>query len=356
MTEKSKNIIIAASGTGGHIYPGISLAQEFHDKGYNPIFFISNNKTSEKIIKNSKCDYISFDLSGTPKIFSFKFIKFLFKIQLSFLKALKYIIKIKPVAIVGMGGYLSVPAVLAGCFLRKKTFIHEQNTIPGKANRFLSIFADIVFISFESSAKYFKRKNIFLSGYPLRKDIFNVSKNEACQKLNISEDIFTILIFGGSLGALKLNQIVSDALKELKEKENIQVLHITGSENYEEIREKTKDLKNYHVFDYMHDMASAYAASDIVISRSGAGTVFELSALQKPAILIPYPYAADNHQYENAKEIESQGMTALIEEKNLNTEKILELIDKMKNIKNNNNIDIKKLPQTIIYENIMKII
>jgi UDP-N-acetylglucosamine--N-acetylmuramyl-(pentapeptide) pyrophosphoryl-undecaprenol N-acetylglucosamine transferase len=351
-------IIIASSGTGGHIYPGIVLANEFNDKEYNPIFFISNNEISIKILTTSGFEYTTFNVSGMPRKISFSFILFLIKINFAFFKALKQILIRKPSIVIGTGGYISVPVLLAAKILCKKIFIHEQNTVPGKANIFLNRITDKTFVSFKYSEQYFKKKNIFISGYPIRTDILSTSKKIATTILNLKKNIFTVLVFGGTLGAVKLNEIACETLLDLFVKHKLQVLHITGHKNYLRIQEKVKTNANYKIFKYMHNIAHAYAASDIVICRSGAGTIFELQALNKATILIPYPYATDNHQYRNAKEIETCKKVIIIEEKNLTKKELKKAIYILKNNTEPNivkNIIIKS-PQKLIFEEITKCI
>jgi len=357
-----KNIIIVSSGTGGHIYPGIALAREFDikNKDYNPIFFISNNSVSTEILKNSKFKYIEFSMSGMPRKVSFSFILFLIKMKFTFFKALKQIIKLKPRAVIGTGGYITVPVLFAAKILRKKIFIHEQNSIPGKSNVLLSRISDKTFISFQSSRKFFKKA--IVSGCPVRRDIVSASKEKAVRKLKLEDKIFTFLVFGGSLGAVKLNEIACDSLLNLSIKGKFQILHITGSKSYGEIQKKVKTNRNYRIFEYMHNIADAYAASDIIICRSGAGSVFELKVLDKPSVLVPYPYATDNHQYWNAKEIEQDGKIIIIEEKNLTKENLTNAVYILrKNIKNraaddkaiNNTV---KFPQELIFEEVIECI
>ncbi|MCL2334930.1 MAG: undecaprenyldiphospho-muramoylpentapeptide beta-N-acetylglucosaminyltransferase [Endomicrobia bacterium] len=356
MENKNLNVIIAASGTGGHIYPGISVARELKEKGYNPIFFLSSNSASAEIIKNSGFDYRSFAISGMPRRFSTAFFKFAFAMIVSFFKSVVLMLKIKPAFVIGTGGYISVPAVLAGKICFKKTFIHEQNTIPGVANRLLNVIADITFISFKESAKYFKcGKRLFYFGYPVRKDVVGVMKEDGCSKLNLDKNIFTVLIFGGSLGAAKLNETAFAAMFAASQKEKIQVLHVTGEKSFSEVKEKAAKLPFYRVFEYMHDMGSVYAAADIVICRAGAGTVFELKALNKPAVLVPYPYATDNHQYFNAQEIKKENFTEVIEEKDLTAEKLLQTVDAIrKNIPQVKPVKMEKFPQEVIAEEIIR--
>lgn len=350
-----KKIIIAASGTGGHIYPGIAVAEELKELGCKPVFFLSNNTASAQIIKNSGFNYITLNMSGMPRKLSFSFIKFCFNTMFSIFVSIKYILKNKPDAVLGMGGYLSVPVIIAGKLLGKRTYIHEQNSIPGVANRFLNRFCSETFISFQSSEKYFKKKNLFFTGYPIRKDILSVTKEQGVERFGLEKDIFTVLIFGGSLGAAKLNEIAFDAMELITVKEKIQILHITGNKNYEEIKAKAEGKRYYHVFNYMHDIAYAYAAADIVICRSGAGTVFELIVLNKPAVLVPYPYAADNHQLFNAKEIEHPKKTRVIEEKDLSSDILKDVLIELKNSEKTKEKKEKYIfPQEIIAEKILK--
>ncbi|MDR2428019.1 MAG: undecaprenyldiphospho-muramoylpentapeptide beta-N-acetylglucosaminyltransferase [Endomicrobium sp.] len=355
--DKNKNIIIAVSGTGGHIYPGIALAREFQNKGCNPIFFINNNSASLEILNNSGFQYVAFNMVGMPRKFSFSFIVFLAKLKISFLKALKQILYINPAAVIGTGGYLAVPVLFAAKTLGKKIFMHEQNTIPGKANILLNKIADETFVSFSFSTKYFKNKNLVVSGYPVRKDILSVSKNDALKMLSLNDNIFTVLIFGGSLGAVKLNEVTCKALLRFISSKEMQVIHITGAKDFARIQDIIGVRTNYRIFNYMHNIAYAYAACDMVISRSGAGTVFELKALGKTAILIPYPYATDNHQYWNAKEIEEKGKVKVIEEKDFTEKNLLEAVEILKiNAKKAAVKNIVKQPQEIIYEEITKCI
>jgi UDP-N-acetylglucosamine--N-acetylmuramyl-(pentapeptide) pyrophosphoryl-undecaprenol N-acetylglucosamine transferase len=354
---RPKNIIIASGGTGGHIYPGIALAKEFQNKGYNPVFFISDNAVAKEILKTSGFEYITFNVIGMPRKISFLFISFTTKIILAFLKALKQILTINPMVAIGMGGYIAVPVIFAAKILRKKTFIHEQNTIPGKANVLLNKITDKTFVSFKYTEKYFKNKNIFVFGYPIREDILSASKENALKTLNLKNNVFTILVFGGSLGAAKLNEITCKTLLGLTRQDKFQVLHITGSTSYEHIRDQAKGFANYRVFEYMHNIAASYAASDIVICRSGAGTIFELKALNKPAILTPYPYATDNHQYWNAKEIEKSGKVIVIEEKYLTTERLSKEIYTLKdNMEASAVINIADVAQKLMFEEIIKCI
>lgn len=350
-----KKILIAASGTGGHVYPGISLAKEFKDRGYDATFVVTNNETSLEIIKNSGFTYKVLELVGMPRKNIFKKIFYFIEVFKSFKKSVKIIKENNPEFVIGMGGYISVPVIFAAKFLKKKVFIHEQNSFPGLANRLLNKISDITFTSFRNADKYFKNNDIVLSGYPVRKDIFNVSKEKAYKKFKFDEQKFTFLIFGGSLGAHKINTIALKTLLRTLKDEQIQVIHITGKNDYKEIFKQVKDNKQYLVFEYMHDIADAYAVSNLVICRAGAGAVSEIYALSKSAILIPYPYATDNHQFYNAQEIAKSNFVEVLEEKNLSEENLINLISKIRNNKEtiiSNKIE--KLPQEKICDEIIK--
>jgi UDP-N-acetylglucosamine--N-acetylmuramyl-(pentapeptide) pyrophosphoryl-undecaprenol N-acetylglucosamine transferase len=354
---KYKNIIIASSGTGGHIYPGIALAREFKKNGYNPIFFITNNKISVEILQNNGFEYILFNFSGMPRKISFSFIVFLVKLNWSLLKALKYILVLQPLAVIGTGGYVSVPAIFASKILKKKTFIHEQNTVPGKANIFLNKLVDKIFISFEYSKKYFNNTNLVFSGYPIREEVLHTSKAEALKKLCILDNIFTVLVFGGSLGSVKLNDIACKTLLNLSKNKQMQVIHVTGNKNYLQMLKFIESNKNYKVFKYMHNIYDAYAVSDIAICRCGAGTIFELKALNKPAVFVPYPYATDDHQYWNAKEVEEDKKFILIEEKDLTEKKLSEAVEVLYlNLNTKKNNSPYELPQELIFKEIIQCI
>jgi UDP-N-acetylglucosamine--N-acetylmuramyl-(pentapeptide) pyrophosphoryl-undecaprenol N-acetylglucosamine transferase len=350
---KDKLIIIASSGTGGHIYPGISLAEEFKNRGYRVIFFISDNVISREILKLSGFEYVTFDVFGMPRGITIAFVMFLIKLKFAFLKALKQIIKLKPLAVIGMGGYIAIPVIFAAKILHKKNFIHEQNIVPGKANLLLSRVTNKTFISFQSSKVHLK--NTFFSGCPIRNDILLASKKKSLQTFKFLNRIPTVLVFGGSLGAVNLNKVVCDTLFDLSIKDEFQVLHVTGHKNYAEIEGKVSGISNYRVFRYMHDIGIAYAASDIVICRSGACTIFELEALNKHAVLVPYPYATGNHQYLNAKKIEKKDTVIILEEKNLTKKRLSEVLYVLKsNIKNCSVKNIAKSSQELIFEEIMK--
>jgi len=358
-----KNILIAVSGTGGHVYPGTALAYELKQVGYNPIFVVNNNRNgvSLKIVSNSGYDYVILDFKAPPRkisldlfLFPFKFVKTLFSVR-------EILNKINPKVVVGMGAYLSFPVLLVAKIKKIPTLIHEQNSIPGLANRILSKFITKVAISFKESEKYFnKRKTIFTSN-PIRKDIFNISRTSSATKLNISPNIFTIFIFGGSLGATKLNNIMFDVAKNLvnKYQDKIQFIHITGNNDFDNLNKKYEELNTKKfITKYMNDIGNAYACSDLLVCRAGAGAVKEVESYNLPAIFVPFPYATDNHQYFNAKSVEKKDFRIVIEEKDITKEIIINFVKKNINNKIDTNrfVSPKTFPQEVLAQEVLKLI
>ena len=358
-----KNVLIAVSGTGGHVYPGIALAYELQKEGYNPIFIVNNNKNgvSLKIVKNSGYEYKVLDFKAPPRkislqlfLFPFKFIKVLFE-------ASSIIKQTAPKIVIGMGAYLSFPMLLAAKIKSIPTLIHEQNSVPGLANKILSKFVNKIAFSFKGTEKYFNENKAIYTSNPIRKDIFNIQRTAAAQKLNINPKTFTVFVFGGSLGATKLNNIMFDVANILYEKykDKIQFIHILGSKDYKEISEKYKTIQYpKYIVEYMNDIGNAYASSDLLICRAGAGTVKEVEMYNLPALFIPFPYATANHQYFNAKSVEQKNFREVIEEKNITKEQIINFIEN----KITNEIDItrtvtpKEFPQELLAKEVLKLI
>ncbi len=358
-----KNILIAVSGTGGHVYPGMALAYELIRKECNPIFIVNNNKNgvSLNIVKNSVYDYKILDFKAPPRkislqmlLFPFKFIKVLFE-------AKSIIKQTAPCVVIGMGAYLSFPMLLVAKLKGIPTLIHEQNSVPGLANKILSKFVTKIAISFKETGKYFNKDKTIYTSNPVRKDIFNITRVDAAKKLNIDANVFTIFVFGGSLGATKLNNIMFDVAKILYEKykNKIQFVHILGSNDFKTISEKYKTIQyKKYVVEYMNDIGNAYACSDMLICRAGAGTVKEVEMYNLPALFIPFPYATANHQYFNAKSIERENFREVVEEKDITQEKIINFIeDKITDkISIDRKISPREFPQELLAKEVLKLI
>ncbi|MDZ7837151.1 MAG: UDP-N-acetylglucosamine--N-acetylmuramyl-(pentapeptide) pyrophosphoryl-undecaprenol N-acetylglucosamine transferase [Actinomycetota bacterium] len=260
--------------------------------------------------------------------------RFLVSTFIGFFASLRVLMEFKPHIILGMGGYVCAPVLLAAMVLRKRFMLHEQNYIPGRLNRFFSRYARKVFISFRDTKKYFpSSSSTVYSGNPVRKMIRNCGRiEENYSKWGLREGRFTIIAFGGSLGAGKLNSIIMDLYNYFKDYDDLQILLITGKRFYEDFgKVREKSAKNGHkivlsILPYIQQMDQIYRIADLVISRAGANTIAELITTGIPAILIPYPYAVENHQYFNAKFMADNGKAILITEKELSSDLLIDNI------------------------------
>jgi len=309
-------ILIAAGGTGGHLFPAIRLAEELESRGVSEILFITSRRGQDRATLERKG--MRFCVSPVIPLKSrnvFHALDFIFRLFAGTVQSLFVLLSFRPQVAVGFGGYISGPALLSAHFLRIKTVIHEQNVYPGKANRMLARFVDRIAVSFDDTVEYLKRykAKIVISGNPLRKDI---------EGHLIKKDNFTILIMGGSQGAHALNRLAPEAINsmDIVLKSGIEVIHISGYNERDEVKEfyDGKGIKNT-VISFTEEMSAIYNKCDFVVSRAGAMTVSELLFLKKPSILVPYPYAG-GHQRLNAKVMESAGLAVLLEEKGLTSE------------------------------------
>ena len=235
---------------------------------------------------------------------------------------------------IGTGGYVSAPSVLAAYILKIPTIIHEQNSHPGLANKLLSRIVDVVATSYPNGEKMFSSsKRVVYTGNPVRRKMIGVIKEKGRKSLTLDKDKMTVLIFGGSLGAKKINDVVVEGYKKYKDSEDIQVVHITGERHFDEICKKMKkvvkleDKLRYQAHPYLNNISDAYAAADLVVSRAGANTIAEITAIGIPAILVPYPHATSDHQYKNAKELERHGAARIIKDDELNAQTMFKAID-----------------------------
>ncbi len=298
-------VFIVTGGTGGHIFPAIEVKKVLEKMNIKTILCISS-KDFLKIEHDFKFDSAPF--KGENKI---KIIKNILKILKGIVQSFIYTLKYKPKSIFIFGSYASFPFLIPSVFLNKKIFVFEQNSIPGLTTRIFSKFAYKIFISFEQTRNYLKKRCIFI-GNPIREFKLK-SKEEAGRELNLDVKNKNIILFiGGSQGAKKLIEI---AFKYSEITQNL-VLVLAGK-HFNEFSNKMK-TGNLIIFPFRQDMENFYSIADIVVSRCGAGTIFELLKLRKKGILIPYPYAADNHQYYNALFAAKMGTFVIIKESKLN--------------------------------------
>jgi len=325
-----KKILIAAGGTGGHLFPAIAVVEKLKELYGNEIdfhFFGRKDKIEGKIIPELGYKFHTTNLTGLVKFASLNTVKIPFQIISSVLK-LNRIIKEENIdAVLCAGAYLSYPAGLSACFCKKKLFLMESNVNPGKTIKWLANKADIIFTNFDETKNYFNEniaKKIKNLGNPVRKQILNqVDKNTALELWKLEKEKPVVLIFGGSLGATAINNAVLNSLEKFANSP-FQIIWQTGNTN----KIDAKLPSNFRVVNFIDDMSSAYSAADLVVSRSGATTVTELSIVGKPSILVPLPSASNNEQFFNAKFLEKNGAAIVINNSDI-SERIFNTVDKL---------------------------
>jgi len=322
-------ILIACGGTGGHLFPGIAVAESLLAQGHEPLLLISQKKIDSQA--SAKYPHLNFKVVpaiAKPPTLSPKMLPFLLALYRSIQASKKIIREFGADAVLGMGGFTSLPPVYAGHKLGKKTFVHDSNARPGRSNILTSRFCDKVFIGLEPAAVFFK-KPTELTGTPARPEILNLpSRKEAAERFELDPAKTTLLVTGGSQGALGLNQLIAKAAPLLPE--TIQILHIAGPNDRDRIAaENPVHRPGYRLIGFCDQMPSAYALADLVVARSGASTLTEISLAGLPSILVPYPYAADDHQTANAKVFSEIGAAKLIQQKELDPSSLAELLTEL---------------------------
>jgi len=245
-----------------------------------------------------------------------------------FAEALRELNRFKPDIVIGTGGYVSASVLLAQALRRGRILIHEQNAIPGRTNLWLSRFASRICVTFEDSVRHFPRGKTVVTGLPIRPELLNLpGKKEARAALGLEPNKFTILVLGGSQGARRLNDVVADAIPGLQTLP-VQMLHQAGKRNYEEAeaRRRSAGWDGYHIHAYFDDMRQAYGAADLVLSRCGASTVAEITAIGLPAILVPYPYAYADHQRCNGEFVARNGGGIIISDADIKAEVLTDTV------------------------------
>lgn len=331
-------VIISGGGTGGHIYPGISLAYEIKGRDINnDILFVGTERGMEsKLIPREGFKFMKVKARGIQRKICFENLTAIVIFLISLFQSYKIIKKYKPDIVIGTGGYVSGSVVLMAAILSVPTFVHEQNVIPGITNKYLSRITRATFISFNQSKEYFSNKaKLIFAGNPIRFKNIKQNTDREYKRFNLDSLKKTILVLGGSKGAASINRAVLQGIDLIKDviKNSWQVLLISGQDDYNNIMEVVgEDNKIFSVEPYLHDIEKAYSLTDLVICRVGATTLAEIGAYGLPAILIPYPYATHNHQEINANIFSREGAAILILEKDLSGEKIARvLLDLLKN-------------------------
>ena len=326
-------VLIASGGSGGHIFPAVSLAKELEKDNIEIIFVASRRRLDRNVLENATYKKIFLSANPMPYKFSWRVFIFLVKLFLDSVYALYLLLKVRPDIVIGFGGYTAGSIVLLATAMNIKTIIHEQNVVPGRTNKFLDKFVREIAVSFKETKKHFRNKNVMVTGNPLREESISECRPEAIGKFGFDKEKLAILVMGGSQGARSLNDLVSRSLNLLpyERKKNLQVIHITGQADFEKFKDFYKKTGIAgRVFSFVENINEAYSICDLAISRSGAAAILELAALAKPMILIPYPSQKNNQRF-NAMFFAERNAAIYKDEKNLKPEEleniILELID-----------------------------
>lgn len=350
-------VVVSAGGTGGHIYPALAVLEKLkkEDKKLEVLYIGTKNRMESDIIPKRGIDYIGIEIYGFSKNI-LRDIKNVFLVTKSYHQCLKILKDFKPDIVLGFGGYVTYPVLKAAKKLHIKTFLHEQNSIVGKTNKFLSNDIDLVAVSFLSTLNKFpKAKKVIYSGNPCGENALT-TKEIKKSDIGLDNKKKLVIVVAGSLGSSSVNEKLKEFLR-LSKKSDYQVLYITGKNYYEEFIKKTRFGSNIKVMPYLDNLAGLMRNCELIVTRAGASTMSEILALNLPAIFIPSPYVANNHQYYNALEIVKDNAGLMLEEENLNGEKLFEMVTNLLNDKKQYEImkmNLKNLGKTDSSEIIVK--
>jgi UDP-N-acetylglucosamine--N-acetylmuramyl-(pentapeptide) pyrophosphoryl-undecaprenol N-acetylglucosamine transferase len=321
-------LLIAGGGTGGHLFPGIAVAEEFlsRDSG-NEVLFVGTERGIEARVLPRLGFRVEFiEAAGIRGKGAFSQIKGMSMLLYGYSQSRKILKAFRPDLVLGVGGYASGPLVLAARGMQIRRFIHEQNAIPGMTNKVLARVAGEVFISLDEARKFFPKGKTLLTGNPVRREILTTARAE--RNAGSEPGGFRLLVFGGSAGAHSINQALMGALPYLSGcRERLLVTHQTGENDLDEVRQAYENAGfRAEVIPFINDMAGAYRGASLVVCRAGATTIAEVTACGKACIFIPYPHAVDDHQRRNAEALLKQGAGFMLLERELSGENLAKMI------------------------------
>ncbi len=327
MSGKAFKILISAGGTGGHIFPALAIAEEIRRRNASgEILFVGTKRGLEKrVIPPAGFRLKTIVMSGLARSFRpgdlWKNALMPFKLMAGFMQSLWILCRFRPVAVIGCGGYVTGPVVWLAAMMNRLTFVQDQNSRPGRTTVFLSRWADRIYLAYADAAKFIHHPDrSVVCGNPLRSVIRHVPREEACRKFGLRPDRKTLLIVGGSLGAHTLNKTIRQNLDVLLGIPGLQAIWQTGSPEYDTLRLSAQTCEQLVVTAFIESMPEAYSSADLILCRAGAMTLAELACYGLPSILVPYPYAADNHQEFNARTFVQAGAAVMIRNEDLENE------------------------------------
>jgi len=332
-------VILTGGGTGGHIYPALAVAQGLRERMPEvDLLYVGTEQGMENtIVPRTGIQFKTIDVSGIDRTSMLKASRSLAKLPRSFFQGWEVVREFRPDIVMGTGGYVSFPVVLAGTIIPFcRTYIHEQNAVLGLANRNLARRVDGVMLTFSEAAAGLKTPLVKVTGLPVRQDILQADRSQARKALGIEADLFTLLVFGGSQGAASINHAMVEFLERCQNDEML-IIWMAGPGNIEEIEGKLRDKVDLNrmrcqlqLLPYIHNMPDIMAAADLAVCRAGASTISELAILGLPAILIPYPYAAESHQEHNARTLAGKKAVEMIIDEFLNGDTLYKKVMELK--------------------------
>ena len=325
-------VVISAGGTGGHIYPAIAIINKIKEEEPNSeVLYIGTSDRMEKdLIPELGIKYKEINVSGLKRKLTLENFKVLYQFLQARKKCKKIIKEFDPDIVIGAGGYVTGPVIWAAKKLGKKTFIHEQNSVVGLSNKYLTKYADKIGVSFPSTMDLFPKDKVVLTGNPCSEKALKMKKANK-EEYGLTKNKKLVLIVMGSLGSKTVNDKIVSFLNDFKDKD-YEVMFVTGNSYYEKVK-KNKVPSNVKVVPFIYEMPSLMKVTDLMVTRAGASTMSEILVLNVPSIFIPSPYVTNNHQYKNAMDLVKQNAALILEEKDLNKDTLIKLIDETLNNK-----------------------
>ena len=319
-------VVVSAGGTGGHIYPAIAIINKIkEEEPKSEILYIGTSDRMEKdLIPALGIKYEEINVSGLKRKLTLDNFKVLYQFFKARSKCKKIIKEFDPDVVIGAGGYVTGPVIWAGKKLGKRTFIHEQNSVVGLSNKYLTKYADKIGVSFPSTVDLFPKDKVILTGNPCSEKALKMKKANK-EDFGLSKNKKLVLIVMGSLGSKSVNDKIFSFLDAFKNK-NYEVMFVTGNSYYEKVKE-LKVPDNVKVVPFIYELPSLMKATDLMITRAGASTISEILVLGVPSIFIPSPYVTNNHQYKNAMDLVNEEAALILEEKDLTEDALISLID-----------------------------
>lgn len=319
-------VVISAGGTGGHIYPALAIINKIKKEEPDSEFLYigTHNRMEKDIVPKLNIPYEGIEITGFKRKLTLDNVKTV----VNFLKAKKPCVKLvrefKPDVVIGCGGYVTVPVILAGKKLGYKTFIHEQNSVVGLSNKYLSKYADKVGVSFESTLSEFPKNKVVLTGNPCSEKAI-ATKSADLSEYGLTNDKKLVLIVMGSLGSKTINDKMIDYVYAFRNK-SYQVIYVTGNDYYDKVKNRVFP-DNVKVVPFIQNLPAVMKCADLMVSRAGASTISEITALGIPTIFIPSPYVTNNHQYKNAMDLVKKDAALILEENNLTKNNFIKTVD-----------------------------